>query len=106
MEKLIKVSELVKLFDLNLWVIFGFCAQFIFFLRFVVQWRASEKAKKTTVPNLFWYLSMTGTVMILIYSIERTDIVFTVASFLNFFLYLRNLIIAKKSQKKETPLND
>ena len=100
MEKLIIVDKLIKLFDLNLWVIFGFCAQFVFFMRFVVQWLASEKAKQTVVPNLFWYLSMIGTLMIFIYSIKRTDIVFITASFLNFFLFLRNLIIAKKFAKK------
>jgi len=105
MEKLIIVDKLIKLFDLNLWVIFGFCAQFIFFMRFVVQWWASEKAKKTVVPILFWYLSMLGTSMILIYSVKRKDIVFITASSLNFFLYLRNLIIAKKPCK-ERALND
>ncbi|MBU4210793.1 lipid-A-disaccharide synthase N-terminal domain-containing protein [Patescibacteria group bacterium] len=88
-----------KQFNINAidwWIIFGFCAQFVFFLRFVVQWWASEKAKKTVIPKLFWYLSMMGTLMILIYSIKRKDIVFIVASCLNILLYLRNLIIAKK----------
>jgi len=79
--------------SLDSWVIFGLLAQFVFFMRFVVQWYASEKEKKTVVPVSFWYLSLAGTVMILIYSIQRRDIVFILASSLNFFLYLRNLQI-------------
>ena len=80
------------------WVVFGFTAQFIFFTRFVVQWYASEKAKRTVVPKEFWYLSLVGTLMILTYSIYRQDIVFIVASSLNFLLYLRNLQIYNKSK--------
>lgn len=79
--------------NLDGWVMFGLVAQFVFFMRFVVQWYASEKHKKTVVPVTFWYLSLAGTVMILIYSIQRKDIVFILASSLNFFLYLRNLQI-------------
>ena len=79
--------------NLDSWVLFGLLAQFVFFMRFVMQWYASEKEKKTVVPVTFWYLSLAGTVMILIYSIQRRDIVFILASSLNFFLYLRNLQI-------------
>lgn len=85
-------------FTLDTWTLFGFAAQFIFFMRFVVQWYVSEKKKKTVIPVEFWYLSLTGTLMILIYSIYRRDLVFIVASCLNFFLYLRNLQIYKFSQ--------
>lgn len=79
--------------NLSSWILFGFLAQFVFFMRFVVQWYASEKKKMTVVPVTFWYLSLVGTVMILIYSIYRRDVVFIVASLLNFLLYLRNLQI-------------
>lgn len=82
----------------DLWLVFGFLAQFVFFLRFVVQWYASEKAKKTVVPVEFWYLSLGGTTMIWLYSIHRRDLVFIAASSLNFFLYLRNLYIYEQSQ--------
>ena len=86
---------------INPWVIFGFAAQFIFFTRFVVQWYASEKKKRTVVPKVFWHLSLVGTLMILVYSIYRQDIVFIVASSLNFLLYLRNLQIYNKSKNED-----
>lgn len=78
------------------WVIFGFLAQFIFFLRFAVQWWASEKEKKSVIPISFWYLSIVGSVMILVYAIKREDIVFITAQFLALFIYARNIMLRKK----------
>ena len=77
----------------NPWVIFGFAAQFIFFLRFVIQLFATEKNKRTTIPVSFWYLSIIGAVMILIYAIYKQDIVFIVGQGLSLLIYLRNLYI-------------
>lgn len=81
---------------LDPWVIFGFFAQFIFFLRFAVQWWASEKEKRSVVPVSFWYLSIVGSVMILIYAIKREDIVFITAQFLALFIYVRNIMLRRK----------
>lgn len=78
------------------WVIFGFLAQFVFFLRFAVQWWASEKEKKSIIPLSFWYLSIAGSVLILIYAINRGDIVFITAQFLALFIYIRNITLHKK----------
>lgn len=81
---------------IDAWVIFGFLAQFVFFLRFAVQWWASEKEKKSVIPLSFWYLSIAGSVMILIYAIKREDIVFITAQFLALFIYARNIVLRKK----------
>lgn len=85
---------------MNLWVLFGFAAQFIFFLRFAVQWWVSEKKKQSIIPVSFWYLSIVGTLMILVYSIHRKDIVFTTASCLNSLIYIRNLILIRNNKNK------
>lgn len=79
------------------WVIFGFLAQFVFFLRFAVQWWASEKEKKSVVPLSFWYLSIIGSVMILVYAIRREDIVFITAQFLALIIYIRNIMLHKQN---------
>lgn len=81
----------------NPWVIFGFVAQFIFFLRFVVQLIASEKAKQTVVPVAFWYLSITGAAMLFVYSIKQQDIVFVAGQGLALLIYARNLVIYYRS---------
>jgi len=81
---------------IDAWVIFGFLAQFVFFLRFAVQWWASEKEKKSVIPLSFWYLSIIGSVMILVYAIKREDIVFITAQFLALFIYARDIVLRKK----------
>ena len=92
------VDEILALLDL--WVIFGFAAQFIFFLRFAVQWWVSEKKKQSVIPVSFWYLSLVGTLMILIYSVHRKDVVFIAASCLNSLIYIRNLMLIKNKKPK------
>jgi len=82
--------------NLNYWVIFGFTAQFVFFLRFIVQWLSSEKQKKSVIPISFWYLSIIGSIMILIYAIYRRDPVFIVGQFFALIIYTRNIMLRKK----------
>lgn len=80
------------------WTAFGFLAQFVFFLRFAVQWWVSEKKKQSVIPLGFWYLSVAGSLMILIYAIKREDIVFIAAQFLALFIYMRNIVLQKKQE--------
>jgi lipid-A-disaccharide synthase-like uncharacterized protein len=74
-------------------VIFGFAAQFVFFLRFVVQWFESERRGRSHIPIAFWYLSILGGVMILVYSALEKNLVFTCASILSLGIYIRNLML-------------
>ena len=84
---------------LGLWAMFliGLAGEGVFFLRFVVQWYASEKRKQTVVPLLFWHLSLIGTFMVLAYAIYIINWVFILAYSLNVFLYVRNLSIARRT---------
>ncbi len=82
------------------WLIFGFFAQFLFFLRFAVQWFHSEKAKKVVVPVAFWYLSILGGLMLFVYALHRRDPVFTLGQGLGVFIYLRNLILFYKDKQR------
>lgn len=75
------------------WVLFGFSAQGIFFGRFLVQLWASEKAQRVVVPVAFWYLSIVGAVMILIYAVYRQDLVFIVGQLAALVIYVRNLVL-------------
>ena len=76
---------------IKLWVVLGFFGQFFFFSRFLVQWIASEKKKKSVVPNSFWYFSVLGGSILLIYALHRRDPVFITGQFLGLFIYFRNL---------------
>ena len=58
------------------WVILGFVAQGFFTMRFVVQWIASERARKSVIPVAFWFFSIGGGVLLLVYALYRRDPVF------------------------------
>ena len=63
-------------FKIDVWTIWGFIAQSMFFFRFVIQLYISEKKKSIVIPHIFWYFSLIGASMILVYAIARKDIVF------------------------------
>ncbi len=84
-----------------LWFIAGMVGEFVFFLRFVVQWLASERKKRTVVPMAFWHLSLIGTAMVLAYALHRMDPVFILAYSLNIFIYVRNMVIARRQPAAE-----
>ncbi|MGQ9365155.1 lipid-A-disaccharide synthase N-terminal domain-containing protein [Azospirillum sp. ST 5-10] len=73
------------------WIALGFFAQLLFMMRFVVQWIASERARRSIVPELFWYFSLGGGVLLLAYSIHRADPVFMLGQALGLIIYARNL---------------
>lgn len=80
------------------WLLVGLIGQGLFFSRFIVQWIASEKAGKSVMPIIFWYLSISGSLLLLVYSYHISDPIFLVASFLNIFIYIRNIVLIKKSE--------
>ena len=84
---------------MNLWIVLGLFAQFLFFLRFFVQWIVSEKKGESTIPVSFWYFSIAGSVLLLIYSIYRNDIVFILGQSVGSFIYMRNLILIYRRGK-------
>jgi lipid-A-disaccharide synthase-like uncharacterized protein len=74
-------------------LIFGLAGQFVFFMRFAVQWYVSEKRKRSHIPVAFWYLSLGGGIMTFIYAWLRGDIVFTLSQGLGTLIYVRNLML-------------
>ncbi len=85
---------------LDPWVLFGFAAQFMFMMRFVIQWIASERAQRSHVPVAFWYFSLAGGIMLLSYAIKRADPVFMLGQGLGCFIYIRNLILIYRRRAK------
>jgi lipid-A-disaccharide synthase-like uncharacterized protein len=73
------------------WVVLGFAAQGLFTARFLVQWLASEKAGRSVVPMAFWWFSISGGMLLLVYALYRKDPVFILGQGLGVFIYLRNL---------------
>lgn len=73
------------------WVIFGLFGQLLFTGRFLVQWIASERARKSVMPVAFWYFSIGGGLVLLAYAIYRADPVFILGQALGVVIYARNL---------------
>jgi lipid-A-disaccharide synthase-like uncharacterized protein len=78
----------------------GFAGQALFFLRFFFQWLHSEKLKKSVIPEIFWYLSLGGGFLLLIYAIMREDIVFIVGQSTGTFIYLRNIYFIRRERRR------
>jgi lipid-A-disaccharide synthase-like uncharacterized protein len=81
------------------WIILGFVAQACFTMRFVVQWIASERARRSVVPVAFWFFSLVGGVLLLVYSIYRKDPVFIAGQAMGLLIYVRNLWLIGKEKK-------
>jgi lipid-A-disaccharide synthase-like uncharacterized protein len=81
------------------WVVLGLIGQLLFASRFVIQWVASERKGRSVIPVPFWYLSIGGSAILLIYSIHIADPVFILANILNSFIYIRNLMLIGKEKR-------
>ncbi len=87
-------------YNFNIWLIIGFIAQIIFGARFFLQWLVSEKQHKSVIPIGFWYLSIVGGLMLLIYAIHRKDPVFILGQATGVLIYIRNLILIYQRKEK------
>lgn len=83
----------MKTFNWDLWVAFGLAGQIIFGSRFIIQWIASERKKVSYIPIVFWYLSISGGIITLVYAIHIRDTVFTISQGAGLLVYLRNLML-------------
>lgn len=81
-------------------LLWGSAAQVIFTFRFVYQWLYSEKIKDSHLPFGFWFLSLIGSSMILIYAVIRQDPVLFIGQFFGFIIYIRNIILEANSKKE------
>jgi len=88
---LIQWFYVVFIEQFNGWVLLGFLAQGCFTTRFVVQWIASERAKRSVVPIAFWFFSLFGGTLLFIYAIQRQDPVFIAGQGMGLIIYIRNL---------------
>lgn len=81
------------------WLIIGFIGQVAFGARFVIQWIVSEKKGESTIPLVFWYCSILGSIILLSYAIYREDPVFILGQSLGSIIYIRNLILIDRKRK-------
>ncbi len=90
---------------LDTWLIVGFLGQALFSARFIVQWVASERARRSVVPRAFWLFSIGGGATLLAYAIYRRDPVFIVGQAAGLFIYLRNLALIRREGIAPRPVD-
>jgi lipid-A-disaccharide synthase-like uncharacterized protein len=89
----------------NIWLIVGFLGQFMFTMRFLIQWISSERQHRSVIPVHFWYFSLAGGLILLAYAIHRKDPVFILGQATGVFIYLRNLHFLRR-QRPEVAAED
>lgn len=86
-----------------LWVTIGFAGQLLFTGRMIVQWLASEKSKRSVVPVAFWWMSLVGASMLLVYFIWRQDVIGVIGQATGWVIYVRNLILIYRPHAEAQP---
>jgi lipid-A-disaccharide synthase-like uncharacterized protein len=89
--------------QLDWWVALGFVAQLLFTARFAVQWIASERANRMVIPMAFWFFSIGGGILLLVYAIHRRDPVFIAGQAFGVFVYARNLYFELRDRGTAKP---
>ena len=79
----------------------GIFGQLCFSMRFIIQWIYRKKKKKSVIPIAFWYFSLLGGIILLIYAIYHKDPVFIMGQAPGVFIYSRNIYLINKNKKAE-----
>jgi lipid-A-disaccharide synthase-like uncharacterized protein len=83
-----------------LWVALGFLGQLTFTGRMLLQWLVSEREKRSVVPVGFWWMSLIGASMLLLYFIWRKDIVGVLGQCAGWTIYSRNLWMIYRERRR------
>ena len=86
------------------WLALGLFGQLLFFSRWLVQWFASERKKESTMPILFWYLSLVGALFVLAYGVRQREPILVLGQSTGTFIYLRNLMLLSRVKARRAEL--
>lgn len=81
----------------DFWTVWGFAGQALFTGRFFVQWFHTERAGRSVIPLGFWYLSITGGLMLLAYAVAVMDPVIIFGQAFGVLIYGRNLLLIRRA---------
>ena len=79
---------------------FGFVAQAIFAARFIIQWISSERRRMSHVPVAFWWLSLSGGILMTVYGLLRRDPVIILGQAPGLVVYARNLMLISRHAER------
>ena len=82
----------------DFWLAFGLIAQLFFTARFLVQWISSERAGRSVIPIAFWFFSMGGGLMTLVYGVAKREPVIILGQSLATIIYIRNIMLIVRNR--------
>ena len=102
------MSDILSILSLNnlslnefIWVMIGTLGQLIFFSRWILQWLSSEKYKSSIIPVSFWWCSLVGGLITLIYAKHIGSFPFMLAQAIGLVVYSRNLILIYRRKNEK-----
>jgi lipid-A-disaccharide synthase-like uncharacterized protein len=81
-------------------LVFGVLGQGVFFMRWIVQWIASEARGESHVPEMFWWISLVGASMLFVYFLLRGEIVGLLGQSIGWTVYSRNLMLLRRARQR------
>jgi lipid-A-disaccharide synthase-like uncharacterized protein len=107
LRELLFINQKLLGIEWNVWKIVGMTGNAVFFSRFLVQWYATERKRQVVVPPAFWWLSLAGSGLLLLYALfYRRDSVFILAYAFTWIPYIRNLVIHRRTTALQLPCPD
>ncbi len=82
--------------EMTAWTVFGLAANACFASRFILQWYISERKRQSVVPLGFWYLSLVGGVMMLVYAIHVGKLPLVLGAMFTPLIAARNLWLIRQ----------
>jgi lipid-A-disaccharide synthase-like uncharacterized protein len=85
-----------------IWLSLGLLGQVLFSARWLIQWFVTEKQRQSTMPSIFWYLSLLGGLLVFAYGLHKLDPVIILGQF-GVIIYARNLFFIRQAQRDAIP---
>jgi lipid-A-disaccharide synthase-like uncharacterized protein len=85
-----------------MWLTVGLAGQVMFSARWLIQWFITEKSRRSTMPETFWYLSLLGGLLVFAYGIHKMDPVILLGQF-GIIIYARNLFFIRQEKQTSAP---
>jgi lipid-A-disaccharide synthase-like uncharacterized protein len=82
------------------WLLLGLLAQVTFFSRWIIQWVASEVRRESVMPVLFWWCSLLGATMLLVYFVGRREPIGVLGQAIGWTVYSRNLYLIRVKRRR------
>lgn len=83
------------------WEALGLVGEVLFFLRMVVQWIESEKARKPVIPSSYWIMSLVGAVILMFYALHLGSFVILLPQVFGGVFYARGIWLDRSAGRGE-----